>query len=187
MNWLDSWHVPHEYGALLQRRHDGVQQLLQTERCVALRGTRGPMHTRLPGDVAATIAQMDSVLGSSLSAEQATLYGQLDAALRNRTHAFVLTGLTANTQYEYEARSISLAGGFSPMASGLFRTRLEPDLRVAVGTNLDIQTTPSAATASRGDMTESATARRGDAERANSTIGGAGRKNCARLELCMAL
>jgi len=95
----------------------------------------------------ATIAQMDSVLGSSLSAEQATLYGQLDAALRNRTHAFVLTGLTANTQYEYEARSISLAGGFSPVESGLFRTRLEPDLRVAVGTDLDIQTTPSAATA----------------------------------------
>ena len=45
----------------------------------------------------ATIAQMDSVLGSSLSIEQALLYGQLDAALRNRTHVFALTGLTANT------------------------------------------------------------------------------------------
>ena len=58
MAWLGSWHVPHDYGALLQRRHDGVQQLLQTERYVALRGTRGLMHTRLPGDVAATIARM---------------------------------------------------------------------------------------------------------------------------------
>ena len=60
-----------------------------------------------------TSAQMDSVLGSSFSAEQATLLGQLDAGLRNRIHAFALTGLTANTQYEGRA-----------VASGLYFYRL---------------------------------------------------------------
>ncbi len=95
----------------------------------------------------ATIAVMDAVLATSLSTERAALLAELDIALRNRSHSFVLTGLPANTQYEYEIRSISLAGRFSPVESGLFRTRLAPDLRAAVGTDLDIQSTPMAATA----------------------------------------
>ena len=81
-----------------------------------------------------------------MSAERAALLAQLDAALRNRSHTFALTGLATNTQYEYEARSISLTRRFSPVEDGLFRTRLAPDLRAAVGTDLDVQTTPTAAT-----------------------------------------
>ena len=95
----------------------------------------------------ASIAVMDSVLGTTLSTEQAALLAELDVALRNRSHAFALTGLPANTQYEYEIRSLSLTGRLSPVESGLFRTRLAPDLRAAVGTDLDVQTTPTAATA----------------------------------------
>ena len=95
----------------------------------------------------ATVAVMDSVLGTALSTERAALLAALDIVLRNRRHSFALTGLPANTQYEYEIRSISLAGRISPVESGLFRTRLAPDLRAAVGTDLDVQTTPTAATA----------------------------------------
>ena len=95
----------------------------------------------------ATIAVMDSVLDIALSAERAALFASLDITLRNRSHSFALTGLPADKQYEYEIRSISLAGRFSPVESGLFRTRLAPDLRAAVGTELDVQTTPTAATA----------------------------------------
>lgn len=95
----------------------------------------------------ATIAVMDYVLGTYLSTERAALLAELDIALRNRSHPFNLTSLPADTQYEYEIRSISLAGRFSSVESGLFRTRRLPDLRVAVGTDLDIQSTPSPATA----------------------------------------
>ena len=90
---------------------------------------------------------MDSVLGTDLSMERAALLAELDIALRNRSHSFSLTSLPADTQYEYEIRSISLAGRFSSVEGGLFRTRRVPDLRAAVGTDLDIQSTPTAATA----------------------------------------
>ena len=95
----------------------------------------------------ATTAVMESVLGTTLSAERAAILAALDAVLRNRRRSLALTGLTVDTQYEYEVRSQSLAGRFSPVESGLFRTRLAPDLRAAVGTELDIQTTLNSATA----------------------------------------
>ncbi len=95
----------------------------------------------------ATVAAIEAVLSSEISAAQASLYAELDVALRGRRHAFEIQGLAVDTQYEYEAWSTSLVRQFSPVSSGLFRTRLAPDLRAAAGTDLDIQTTTSAATA----------------------------------------
>ncbi len=95
----------------------------------------------------ATVEEMEAVLGEAVSAEQALLYADLDVAIRGRRHAFALDSLQVDTQYEYEAWSISLTRRYSPTESGLFRTRLAPDLRAAVGTELDIQTTTASATA----------------------------------------
>lgn len=95
----------------------------------------------------ATVAAMAAVLLSEVSAVQAALYAKLDVALRGRRHVFEIQNLAVDTQYEYQAWSTSLSRQFSPVSSGLFRTRLAPDLRAAAGTDLDIQTTTSAATA----------------------------------------
>jgi fibronectin type 3 domain-containing protein len=95
----------------------------------------------------AAVAEMEAVLLVEVSVVQAALYADLDVALRERRHAFALQALAVDTQYEYEAWSTSLSRQFSPVESGLFRTRLAPDLRAAAGTDLDIQTTTASATA----------------------------------------
>ncbi len=95
----------------------------------------------------APIEAIEAELGASISAETAALYAALDRTLRTRQRVFALTELAVDTQYEYQIWSTSLSGQFSPVESGLFRTRLAPDRRPVVGTDLDIQVTTNAATA----------------------------------------
>ena len=73
---------------------------------------------------------------------------RLVRALRARRRVVTASGLTADTQYEFEARSLTLQGQTSALHAGLFRTRAAPDVRSAVGTDLDVQTTPTSASAS---------------------------------------
>ena len=71
-----------------------------------------------------------------------------DQRLRARRHGVTATPLLADTQYEYEAVSVSLLGERSAIETGQFRTRTMADLRLAFGVDLDIQTTVSSAVAS---------------------------------------
>ena len=70
-----------------------------------------------------------------------------DRILRSRRHRITTAGLLSDTQYEYEALSVSLQDNRSELHAGFFRTRAAPDLRQVTGTDLDIQTTPSTAVA----------------------------------------
>jgi len=71
----------------------------------------------------------------------------LNQLLLSRRHVVAIDSLTADTQHEYEARSTSLGGSRSDLLSGLFRTRLAPDVRPAAGTDLDVQATTTTASA----------------------------------------
>jgi hypothetical protein len=69
----------------------------------------------------------------------------LNQLLLSRRHVVSIDSLSADTQYEYEARSTGLAGSTSNSLTGFFRTRLAPDLRPAAATDLDVQTTTASA------------------------------------------
>lgn len=72
----------------------------------------------------------------------------LNQLLLSRRHVVSVDSLSADTQYEYEARSTGLAGSTSNSLTGFFRTRLAPDLRPAAAIDLDVQTTTTTASAS---------------------------------------
>jgi hypothetical protein len=72
----------------------------------------------------------------------------LNQRLLSRRHLVRIDGLTADTQYEYVARSAALDGALSNRLTGLFRTRLAPDLRPVAGTDLNVQATITTASAS---------------------------------------
>lgn len=71
----------------------------------------------------------------------------LNRILRSRRHVVRIGQLSADTQYEYQARSTSVTGQASNRLTGLFRTRQAPDVRPAAGTDLDLQATRTTATA----------------------------------------
>ena len=71
----------------------------------------------------------------------------LNRLLRSRRHVVGIDSLTGNTQYEYVARSTTLNGSASNRLTGLFRTRLAADLRSAAASDLDVQATTTAASA----------------------------------------
>ena len=70
----------------------------------------------------------------------------LDQELRRRRHLVVAAGLTSDTSYEYEIRSVTLRGEPSGLLSGTFRTRAAPDVRPVLGSDFDLQTTPTSVT-----------------------------------------
>ncbi|HCL29021.1 MAG TPA: hypothetical protein DIC52_11350 [Candidatus Latescibacteria bacterium] len=73
---------------------------------------------------------------------------ELRRLLLLRRHLVAIDSLTADTQYEYAARSTELAGSASNQLTGRFRTRLAPDLRPAAASDLDVQATRRSASAS---------------------------------------
>lgn len=93
----------------------------------------------------ASLDQLSAALGRTLTPEEVTLLQLLDEAMRTRRHLVGLTGLTADTEYEFTARSTSLNDQSTPLFQGIFQTRRAPDLRPLVGTALDIQPSPTTA------------------------------------------
>ncbi|MCC7261480.1 MAG: fibronectin type III domain-containing protein [Candidatus Latescibacteria bacterium] len=63
-------------------------------------------------------------------------------------HLVTVTGLKADTEYDFGARSLSPEGFVSDWIQDVFRTRKGADLRPAVGSDLDIQVTGESATLS---------------------------------------
>ena len=72
---------------------------------------------------------------------------ELDRVLRTRKHSITALDLEPDTQYEFEAESVSLSGTPSPVEPGLFRTRTVPDLRNVAGTDIDVQRTSTSVSA----------------------------------------
>jgi hypothetical protein len=64
-----------------------------------------------------------------------------DAALSSRIHEANITGLTADTQYEYEIVATGINGDLSPTKTGTFKTRLSPDVRPAAISNINTSVT----------------------------------------------
>jgi hypothetical protein len=97
-------------------------------------------------------APMDAILdslglGAPYEAGFLASLVRLNRLLLSRRHVVSIDGLSADTQYEYQARSVSLRGEASNRLSGLFRTRQAQDLRPVAGTDLDLQATTTTATA----------------------------------------
>ncbi|MBI2506043.1 MAG: fibronectin type III domain-containing protein [Candidatus Latescibacteria bacterium] len=63
-------------------------------------------------------------------------------------HLISLSGLKADTEYDFGARSLSPDGFVSDWVQDAFRTRKGADLRPAVGSDLDVQVTGESATLS---------------------------------------
>jgi len=63
-------------------------------------------------------------------------------------HLVTVTGLKADTHYDFGARSLSPDGFVSDWVQDVFRTRKGADLRPAVGSDLDVQVTGESATLS---------------------------------------
>lgn len=63
-------------------------------------------------------------------------------------HQITVTGLKADTEYDFGARSLSPDGFVSDWIQDVFRTRQGADLRPAVGSDLDVQVTGESATLS---------------------------------------
>ena len=59
--------------------------------------------------------------------------------LKERSHLVPITGLTPNTNYAFRIRSTGLTGRLSPVFEGQFQTRLQPDLRRLLASNVDVQ------------------------------------------------
>ncbi len=88
----------------------------------------------------AQIENLDRGFDLSLKTTQRTLM--------TRRHIMALSGLEANTVYEYHLRSMSLNDKFSPLVKSSFQTRAGLDGRRIIGYDVDIQVTPTSATAS---------------------------------------
>jgi hypothetical protein len=73
---------------------------------------------------------------------------RLARQLRTRRHVVQISGLAADTQFDYRVVSISLNDQQSNSLTGNFRTRQAPDLRPAIGIDLDVQTAATTASAS---------------------------------------
>ncbi len=63
-------------------------------------------------------------------------------------HVVTVTDLKPDTEYDFGARSLSPDGFVSDWVQDAFRTRKAPDLRPAVGSDLDVQVTGESATLS---------------------------------------
>lgn len=75
---------------------------------------------------------------------------ELDAIIRARGHILLVSGLQAQTEYEFQILSTSLSGKRSNTFTGHFSTRAAPDLRPIFVSNFDVQVSPSSVSASFG-------------------------------------
>lgn len=123
-----------------------------------LRATN-PLKTRFAANVVAAMrtlaaadvdpAEADSLtiqhaLGSSpLASGSFPPLRELARIVNTRVHRIPLTGLLANTTYEYRASSVGLQGQHSDVFPGTFLTRGMPDLRPMVLNQVDVQPGPS--------------------------------------------
>ena len=99
------------------------------------------------GETAAfTAALVDGGLGPPYSAGFVDSVTALGRDLRTRRHLVAAEGLAPDTRYEFEIRSVTLQGEPSGLQSGTFRTRAAPDLRPAMGSDFDAQTTATSVT-----------------------------------------
>ncbi len=118
-----------------------------------------PLKTRFPANVVEAVktlvaANIDPVLADSLTIQR-TLGGtslapgflpplrELARILETRVHRIPLSGLPANTTYEYLASSVGLLGQLSATFPGTFLTRGLPDLRPMVLNQVDVQPGPN--------------------------------------------
>jgi len=69
----------------------------------------------------------------------------LNRALNTLKHEVDITGLTANTSYEYEIVATSILGELSPTKTGTFKTRLTPDVRPVTISNVTTSVTDKSA------------------------------------------
>ncbi len=118
-----------------------------------------PLKTRFAANVVEAVktlvaANIDPILADSLTIQQ-TLGGtplapgflpplrELARILETRVHRIPLTGLQANTTYEYRASSVGLLGQLSATFPGTFLTRGLPDLRPMALYQVDVQPGPN--------------------------------------------
>ncbi|MCC7262513.1 MAG: fibronectin type III domain-containing protein [Candidatus Latescibacteria bacterium] len=118
-----------------------------------------PLKTRFAPNVVAAIktlvtANIDPILADSLTIQKA-LGGtplapgflpplrELARILETRVHRVSLTGLSANTQYEFLVSSVGLLGQQSAILPGTFLTRGLPDLRPMALVQVDVQPGPN--------------------------------------------
>ncbi len=86
-----------------------------------------------------TVTQLTLALGRAPTTDEIVLLRELNEALAARRHAVTLTGLLADTQYEFLVYSTSLEGQQAAPYQGLIQTRREPDRRQLTISSLDIQ------------------------------------------------
>jgi hypothetical protein len=92
-----------------------------------------------------TVAQLAAALGRQPTADELALLRELNDALSARRHTITVSGLLADTPYEFLIYSTSLEGQRAAPYQSLMQTRREPDRRQLTISSLDIQ--PSTSTA----------------------------------------
>ena len=115
---------------------------------VNLSGSSAKLAIGVPNIDVPDVDDLDDVLDEIVVDEDAFVQALRDLALAASVqHIIALTGLEAGASYEYEASSVSIDGRFAALSAGTFRTRATPDLRQAIGLDLDVQATPTTMTA----------------------------------------
>lgn len=87
----------------------------------------------------ADTTEVATILGREITLEEMATLRLVSSTLASHQHVALLDGLTPDTEYAFQARSVSLSGAESPLFSGEFVTRDQPDLRPVVISQVNIE------------------------------------------------